>query len=233
MCVGGGLSASGGQDLTWAYTSSRRPGYTTSGLVGRFMGLTGWKENSRLEAMHIPRPEMPVRMRGWGATAGLNSVAGGGGAQSCEKLRAAVIADAGVVAAVAAAKAAGSLKGDVADVVLPILRTMETRLDPGAPRVLAWGLRKLMRQVRPPARACRPRSPCTHTHTHTPPRPTLPRAQIYEGLVIDRPGLARVRACAAAADGPVILLPTHRSYMDFLIASYIFFAYAPRSLVHT
>ena len=28
-------------DISWAYTSSRKPGYTKSGLLGRFMGFTG------------------------------------------------------------------------------------------------------------------------------------------------------------------------------------------------
>ncbi len=114
--------------------------------------------------------------------------------QSPRALRDAVMSDPTVQAAYSAAKAAGTIKGDIADVVAPILNTMETRLDPTAPRVLGWGLRKMMRQI-------------------------------YEGLVIDAPGLARIRAVVAAGDGPVILLPTHRSYMDFLIASYIFFAY--------
>ena len=28
-------------DLSWAFTSSRKPGYTKSGIWGRFMGATG------------------------------------------------------------------------------------------------------------------------------------------------------------------------------------------------
>ena len=31
------------QDITWAYTSSRRPGYTSKGILGRLMGVTGWR----------------------------------------------------------------------------------------------------------------------------------------------------------------------------------------------
>ncbi|MFC1890025.1 1-acyl-sn-glycerol-3-phosphate acyltransferase [Thermodesulfobacteriota bacterium] len=44
---------------------------------------------------------------------------------------------------------------------------------------------------------------------------------IYDGLHIDMKGLARVKRAAKRA--PLILLPNHRSHMDYLFLSYIFF----------
>lgn len=46
--------------------------------------------------------------------------------------------------------------------------------------------------------------------------------RIYESVEVDAAGLAAVRA--AAARGPLIFAPTHRSYVDFLIVSYICFS---------
>ncbi|RHY49400.1 hypothetical protein DYB38_009739, partial [Aphanomyces astaci] len=42
-------------DMSWAFTSSRKPGYTKAGIWGRFMGLTGWKEGAHHEATYVPR----------------------------------------------------------------------------------------------------------------------------------------------------------------------------------
>lgn len=44
--------------------------------------------------------------------------------------------------------------------------------------------------------------------------------RIYEDFQIDLDGLERVRE--AAKTGPVVLLPTHKSHMDYLIMSYLF-----------
>ena len=38
-------------------------------------------------------------------------------------------------------------------------------------------------------------------------------------------GLEKVRNLAAKGECPLVLLPSHRSYVDFIILSYIFFAY--------
>ena len=46
--------------MTWAYTSSRRPGYTSKGILGRLMGVTGWREGMNHEAEYVPRPPEPV-----------------------------------------------------------------------------------------------------------------------------------------------------------------------------
>eukprot|EP01047_Picozoa_sp_COSAG01_P035108 COSAG01_NODE_2669_length_7278_cov_3.791057_6_plen_976_part_00 len=45
---------------------------------------------------------------------------------------------------------------------------------------------------------------------------------LYDEIIVDSRGVERVRT--AAAKGPVIFLPTHRSYIDFLIISYVTFA---------
>lgn len=47
--------------------------------------------------------------------------------------------------------------------------------------------------------------------------------QMYHALHIDEKGLQQVRD--AISKSPVVLIPTHRSYLDFLILSYVFFAY--------
>eukprot|EP00026_Physarum_polycephalum_P000213 Phypoly_transcript_00213.p1 GENE.Phypoly_transcript_00213~~Phypoly_transcript_00213.p1 ORF type:complete len:1213 (+),score=186.63 Phypoly_transcript_00213:2250-5888(+) len=47
--------------------------------------------------------------------------------------------------------------------------------------------------------------------------------RLYTALHIDERGLQRVREAIKKA--PVVLIPTHRSYLDFLILSYVFFAY--------
>lgn len=43
--------------------------------------------------------------------------------------------------------------------------------------------------------------------------------RIYDGLVIDHEGLERLRE--AARRGPVILLPSHKSHVDYLVLSYV------------
>jgi glycerol-3-phosphate O-acyltransferase/nucleoside-diphosphate-sugar epimerase len=47
--------------------------------------------------------------------------------------------------------------------------------------------------------------------------------RLYTALHIDEQGLQRVREAIKKA--PVVLIPTHRSYLDFLILSYVFFAF--------
>lgn len=46
-------------------------------------------------------------------------------------------------------------------------------------------------------------------------------ARIYEGIDIDEAGLERIRE--AARRGPLLILPSHRSHVDYLIASYTFY----------
>ena len=48
---------------------------------------------------------------------------------------------------------------------------------------------------------------------------------VYEGIRVDEKGLENVRNIAAKGECPLVLLPSHRSYVDFIILSYIFFAY--------
>ncbi|MCC6214495.1 MAG: 1-acyl-sn-glycerol-3-phosphate acyltransferase [Polyangiaceae bacterium] len=44
---------------------------------------------------------------------------------------------------------------------------------------------------------------------------------IYAGIEFDREGLERIRA--AAKDGTVVLLPSHKSHIDYLLLSYVFY----------
>ena len=173
-------------DLVWAYTSSRRPGYTHSGVLGRLLGATGWREGQAHEAKHVPRAFLP----------------------DADALRAAVLASPRVQAAlqdlskgVANAAAGGPesvvLSSDALAEAKRILAHIAATPDPSTPRLLGWGLRKVMRTI-------------------------------YQGITVDEAGLEAVRKLAvqsAQGGGPLLLLPSHRSYMDFLLLSYVFFAY--------
>ena len=43
--------------------------------------------------------------------------------------------------------------------------------------------------------------------------------RIYDGFVVDQPGIERVRE--AARRGPLVLLPSHKSHVDYLVLSYV------------
>lgn len=45
--------------------------------------------------------------------------------------------------------------------------------------------------------------------------------RLYKNIDVDLKGLAKVQE--AAAKGPIIIIPTHRSYIDFLVISYLCF----------
>ena len=47
---------------------------------------------------------------------------------------------------------------------------------------------------------------------------------MYDKIVIDETALKRFNDLDQKQSGPIVLMPTHRSYMDFLLVSYIFFA---------
>ncbi|GAM27335.1 hypothetical protein SAMD00019534_105100 [Acytostelium subglobosum LB1] len=47
--------------------------------------------------------------------------------------------------------------------------------------------------------------------------------KIYQGIHVDEKGIEAIRA--SIQKSPVVLIPNHRSYVDFLIISYIFFEY--------
>lgn len=49
--------------------------------------------------------------------------------------------------------------------------------------------------------------------------------RIYEKVVVDHAGLQKISKLNAAKDGPIVICPTHRSYIDFLIMSFVFFQY--------
>ncbi|KAI9905802.1 hypothetical protein PsorP6_014334 [Peronosclerospora sorghi] len=160
-------------DVAWAYTSSRKPGYTKSGLLGRVMGLTGWKEGGNHEASHVPRPH----------------VEGIGG------VRNSVLESTSVRTAIqAAADAQGVELDEVERRAAAILETMAAQIDYKSVRKLGWLLRKIFRTM-------------------------------YDQIHVDEAGLARIRHLLTARSGSVVLVPTHRSYIDFLLLSYVFFAY--------
>lgn len=169
-------------DVAWAYTSSRKPGYTTSGVLGRVMGLTGWREGKNHEASHVPRRHV-------------ESVGG---------LRNAVLEAAGVREAILQqAEARGQAIDDVEQQAAEILDTMAAKLDYRSVRKFGWLLRKVCRNL-------------------------------YDAIHVDERGLSQIRELLLARDGAdpskpvpssVVLVPTHRSYVDFLLMSYVFFAY--------
>ncbi|MEO1334440.1 MAG: 1-acyl-sn-glycerol-3-phosphate acyltransferase, partial [Myxococcota bacterium] len=45
--------------------------------------------------------------------------------------------------------------------------------------------------------------------------------RIYDGIVVDQEGLAKVRR--AARRGPVVLMPSHKSHIDYIVLSQVFF----------
>jgi glycerone phosphate O-acyltransferase/fatty acyl-CoA reductase len=51
---------------------------------------------------------------------------------------------------------------------------------------------------------------------------------IYEKVVVDKKYLKKITKLKTKSPGPVLLMPTHRSYIDFLIVSYVFFSYKMR-----
>ncbi|GMF60546.1 unnamed protein product [Phytophthora fragariaefolia] len=160
-------------DVAWAYTSSRKPGYTKSGLLGRFMGITGWKEGMNHEASHVPRPHV-------------ESVGG---------LRNNVLESEVVRAAIEERAAAQGMDiDDVERQAASMLSTMAAQLDYKSVRKLGWLLRKVCRNM-------------------------------YDQIHVDEAGLTRIRDLLADRRGSVVLVPTHRSYADFLLMSYVFFAY--------
>lgn len=48
---------------------------------------------------------------------------------------------------------------------------------------------------------------------------------IYEKVVVDKTAIVKLRNHDEKNNGPLIIIPTHRSYIDFLIMSYVFFGY--------
>lgn len=48
---------------------------------------------------------------------------------------------------------------------------------------------------------------------------------IYEKVVVDTQALLKLRNLNEKELGPLIVIPTHRSYVDFLIMGYVFFGY--------
>ena len=51
--------------------------------------------------------------------------------------------------------------------------------------------------------------------------------RIYAGIEVDKEGLERLRE--AAKDGTLVLLPSHKSHVDYLMLSFVFYAREPAS----
>ncbi|OQR94316.1 fatty acyl-CoA reductase [Thraustotheca clavata] len=161
-------------DVSWAFTSSRKPGYTKSGIWGRFMGLTGWREGMHHEASHVPR--VP--------------------ADSLATVRNLILESPAVREAIInKVRANPKLTAREVDAeALSILNRMASNIDYSAARKAGWLLRKVWRHM-------------------------------YDKIVVDEAGLETIRNLVKVREGPLILIPTHRSYMDFLMMTYLFFAY--------
>ena len=114
------------QDSIWAYTSSRRPGYTGSGYLGRMMGYFGWEEGKNHEAEHIPRPRR----------------------LSTDQMKIHVLRSPKVIQAVQtyAAATGKDLRKVQADVA-SILNVMAADMDYSSVRTLGYTLRKAWRQL--------------------------------------------------------------------------------------
>ena len=48
---------------------------------------------------------------------------------------------------------------------------------------------------------------------------------IYEKVVVNKSDIMKIKNLDEKKVGPLIIIPTHRSYIDFLIMSYVFFGY--------
>ena len=46
---------------------------------------------------------------------------------------------------------------------------------------------------------------------------------IYDRVVVDQNALAKIRNRSDTTQGPLVIIPTHRSYIDFLIMGYVCF----------
>lgn len=160
-------------DVAWAYTSSRKPGYTSSGILGRFMGLTGWREGKNHEASHVPRRHV----------------------ESVGQMRNSVLESSCVRRAIEklVATQPGTSIDEAEGEAAKMLDTMAARMDYKSVRKLGWLLRKVLRRM-------------------------------YDAIHVDESGLAQIRELLLAKKN-VVLVPTHRSYLDFLLLSYVCFAY--------
>ena len=49
--------------------------------------------------------------------------------------------------------------------------------------------------------------------------------RMYEKIVVDENSLAKLARLDYKTQGPIVIMPTHRSFVDFILVSYIFFAY--------
>jgi glycerol-3-phosphate O-acyltransferase len=80
---------------------------------------------------------------------------------------------------------------------------------------LGYGFRKIWRRYMPASHFVKWNSLISYVfYVHL-----LYAIRLYQNIVVDEAGIAAVRE--AAAKGPVIFIPTHRSYVDFLIVSYM------------
>ncbi|GBG27496.1 Fatty acyl-CoA reductase 1 [Hondaea fermentalgiana] len=170
-------------DISWAYTSSRKPGYTQSGVLGRLMGLTGWREGLAHEAKHVSRHTK----RNIGEMRSL-------------VLKSKVVKRAikqqirSTMGRIPAPSSRAAVRAKVVARAQALFTEIASTMSDGPPRWLGWALRKTWRNM-------------------------------YDGIRVHEEGLERLRAAASKAQYPIVLVPTHRSYVDFLMLSFLMFAF--------
>jgi len=153
-------------DISWAFTSRRKPGYTNAGVFGRLLGLTGWKEGLAHEARHIPRHNL----------------------RSVQQVKKAVLKSSSVRLAIRASPQEGKQQATA------YLNEIASTLEDDPPRAFAWALRKVWRTM-------------------------------FDGIRVEEQGLQALREVCSNSRCPVVLVPSHRSYMDFLMMSFLCFAF--------
>ena len=165
-------------DVSWAYTSNRRPGYTHTGVFGRLLGLTGWREGLAHEARFVERRTV----------------------RSAYETRRLVLASAPVLAAIRADAKTLARTKQARLKCERLLAGVQSTLEDEPPRAFAWALRKVWRQM-------------------------FDQVLVHEAGMLQVAELARANAKAPRAR-PIVLMPSHRSYVDFLLLSYVLFAYS-------
>lgn len=188
-------------DISWAYTSSRKPGYTRSGVLGRLMGLTGWREGLAHEAKHVPRstkrsPEAmrALVMRSNKVKAAIKDELKAELSRIKCKSSSKTISGSSPSTNDASLRSRSSARAKVLARANALFDEIASTLVDGPPRWLGWALRKIWRKM-------------------------------YDGIRVHEEGLEHLRAAAAAAQYPIVLVPTHRSYVDFVMLSFLMFAF--------
>lgn len=221
-------------DLTWAYTHSRRPGYTRRGVLGRLLGWTGWREGksdgsaghishttlrSRAEMQALVLSSAQVR----GATARLDRARGAekrnsdertdDGSDSLSRARA-IISDMAADMNVNRARPASLVLRKAWRSLYDSINVDEEGL--ARVRVLLEG-QQLAKTKKKQTQTKNKKKKKSKKHKKK--KKGSQTQNTTEGVLPVPP------SPRPAGGGTVVLVPSHRSYIDFIIISYIFFAY--------